>query len=1555
MKWKNRYIRYKRIRRRLVRLTLYTSTFLLVLGYLIFKSSWVQTYITGRIASVISGKTNSKITIDEVSFVPFDTFVLKGLLVLDHHQDTLLYSHDFYFDIKDYSLDKYLVELNLLELNNAVLNIKKYEGEVQTNLEILLGYAKSNDTNKVVPNWSIYVEDLALEELAFTFWDENIPLKDEGLVDFKHIGLSSVTADLDNFVYHDGLVSVNSDLLSFTERSGFKLIGLAGNLMMDNQRLVFKDLELETPTSDINGRWEMRYDGFSAFKDYNTKVEMIGVFDETVLDGNDIAYFTPTLKGIDRKIEFQGDIRGTVSSLYADDLQISYGENTEFRGDVSIVGLPDGKNTVISAKIKELESYNADLQSIPLFPFSGKKLLTTPSWMSNLSKMTFTGEFDGVVSNFKASGNFVTNAGDIKANMNFSKDTNQIVLLNGRIHSTEFNLGQTLGNETLGMISLTGELETKAEKGDSRIKFSGDIPRIDFKGYSYSNIEMDGEIRDKVFSGKLDIIDPNLVFDFDGEIDFSKPSLQRYDFVAHLEKANLKAINWMDRDSSAVLSGDINIGITGNNIEDMNGELKLNNIVWQEKGKKYQLDSLKLRSIKQDKREVLILNSDWFEGKIEGKYNLKEVYPTIINVFSKEIPSLVDAYPTPAGYKGNNDFRLMFKLYNYEMIHEIFTPGFSISDNSRFSGRFNDSEKSYVVNFASDSLFFGAKKIEGLRLYSKNQQEKIYLEANCDFAQLFDTVGIQNLGLSATIDQNKLNYTLSYLNKSELDNYGNITGTMDLNNLDKLMLRFKDSEIAYNNKIWRVDTNNLIAISFQNISIDNFRLFSEDQYLQIDGVASTASRDYLKVSMNRFELGTMKYFWDRARIKLEGDATGNFIFRSVFRDPVFTSELDVNRVFLNDQRFGDIELHASFIPDEELIDIELNVSNTSINKPGKTLAINGGYYPFDEGRLNLNASVENIKLKFLEPYFEGVFSDFERGKTSGNLSITGNVKHPIVTGKVRVDQFNLKVDYLNVQYAVNAQEIVFTEDQIIFDDFVLGHNKWAKSSARVNGIVSHTGFKDFKYRMDSVFLSDFYCLNTSEDENSTYYGQAFVNGLVQLRGDGRTNYIGGNVSTVAYKDKFNTGRTELIMPLHQTEELELSEFVTFVNLSDSTSSSKINMEAQYDFSDLQLDFNFKINQDAVVRIVFDPLVGDEIKASGTGTIGMEINSDGKFRMYGDYEVSNGDYYFTLQRIIGRKFNVVPGSKMSWDGDPLNAVMDMHAVYQSKANLLDLVDSNTVVDYNNWKNQFDNKVQVNTDMFLTGSLWKPRIEVGVSLPNGTPEEVNILESNIVGDDEVNRQAFSLLITNQFTSPRNASSSISEAQGVNSGLQVVEGQLNNALSSIWDNVDLGVDYNERNSSAYNDTVQYELRLLAGFQYKKFSVRADYDINSLVGDIQADFRITDNLKAKAYHKTTNDESSGIGSTSLSSTFGLGASYQTSFDSFSELFKKKEDPAPPSNKKKKNEVIPEVKEEKVEEKKEEVQPEEDQEKKEIDEDKSETDVQPEVVDPPNEERNGG
>ena len=71
----------------------------------------------------------------------------------------------------------------------------------------------------------------------------------------------------------------------------------------------------------------------------------------------------------------------------------------------------------------------------------------------------------------------------------------------------------------------------------------------------------DGTIKKPIFKGKINVNDPNLFLDFDGNVDLSKKE-KIFDFHAKVDYANLKKLNFV-KDSISVFKGDVVMKVSG--------------------------------------------------------------------------------------------------------------------------------------------------------------------------------------------------------------------------------------------------------------------------------------------------------------------------------------------------------------------------------------------------------------------------------------------------------------------------------------------------------------------------------------------------------------------------------------------------------------------------------------------------------------------------------------------------------------------------------------------------------------------------------------------------------------------------------------------------------------------------------------------------------------------------------------------------------------------------------------------------------------------------------
>ena len=226
-------------------------------------------------------------------------------------------------------------------------------------------------------------------------------------------------------------------------------------------------------------------------------------------------------------------------------------------------------------------------------------------------------------------------------------------------------------------------------------------------------------------------------------------------------------------------------------------------------------------------------------------------------------------------------------------------------------------------------------------------------------------------------------------------------------------------------------------------------------------------------------------------------------------------------------------------------------------------------------------------------------------------------------------------------------------------------------------------------------------MNTTLADNKLFYGTAYATGLIEINGPPKNIVIDIWAKT-------NKG-TSINIPLSNTGELNEYSFITIEDLRSGITEQPEVSDYQVDLSGLQINFvDLEITPDAEVQIIFDPKLGDIIKGRGHGNLDMKINTSGNFIMYGEFTIEKGDYLFTLQNIINKKLTIEPGGIIRWNGDPLDATIDIVANYRTRASLGDLFGT----DGDLFGIDADQKIEVYDRITMTGKLMSPDIKYEV---------------------------------------------------------------------------------------------------------------------------------------------------------------------------------------------------------------------------------------------------
>jgi hypothetical protein len=500
------------------------------------------------------------------------------------------------------------------------------------------------------------------------------------------------------------------------------------------------------------------------------------------------------------------------------------------------------------------------------------------------------------------------------------------------------------------------------------------------------------------------------------------------------------------------------------------------------------------------------------------------------------------------------------------------------------------------------------------------------------------------------------------------------------------------------------------------------------------------------------------------------------------------------------------------------------------------------------------------------------------GYASGNLEVKGTLDNPRTTGLARIDSGEVTIDYLNTRYKFSGEanfrnRVIKLERVDLVDRF---GNKGV-----LKGTVAHQNFKNFELNID-IDHTNYEFLNTTINENSLYYGNAYSTGKVSITGPVENVLISADITTAP--------NTRIYIPLTEFDNFGEEDYITFLNPSDTLQRID-SLVASTTIKGLNIDFDINITPEAYVELIFDPRTGDIIRGRGRGNLQMTIDADGNFQLFGGLEVSEGAYNFTTS-IINKEFQITPGGTLTWYGDPYNGNMNIEATYRQLA------------DPNDWLNvqdgQTSQKAPALVVLEMEGPMTSPNIDFRIELDETNTAVVSdqwrSLLSRVNNDQqELKRQVFSLLILRKF-SPQNSFVVGGVQQGIGGSVsEFFSNQLSYWLNQVDENLEVSIDLNSLDSDAFNT---FQLRLAYTFLDGRLRVTRgggvttvvdeDQQLANIIGDWSVEYLLTEDGRWRA--KLFSRANQSVVNQGLTQTQETGASLQyiRSFDELKELLGK-------------------------------------------------------------------
>ena len=1439
-------------------------SFLLVSTTILFKTSFGKRQTAKIIANFVESKIESKVTIGSSSF-KLNYLTLNDLIIYDTRDTVALSINEVKLNFRKFRQIPGKIKFSEAILDGVLFNGVQHEPGEYFNFQYLIQKMKDkskpgNDPKKIV------FQNIKMKNGTFNLRKAN-EREYPGKIDFADFSWKNITTEIEDLTVFEKRIEAKVLSLSTMEKTGFEVKDFQTDFALDTFEIYFHNSRLITPGSKYVGDITFNFNDLEELKYFVENVEMDYQVDTSELAIEELAYFSREFKSNLEKINLSGHVYGKLGNLSSKDVHLQFGKQSNFYGRIEMNGLPEVSETFFDVVFDEAYFTMRDLHNlIPSINF--------PEYFYNTGFMQANISYTGFMNDFVAFGNIETYLGTIESDINFKIPYNDIPKYSGNLELKNFDLGQMLNNDRLGKTSLRGTVNgqgLKVDNASSTIDIKSEY--LEFNGYTYKNASFNGLLAKRIFNGEAKVSDKNVNLDFNGKIDLTKEK-PYYKFKANLKNTDLFALNFVT--DTLIVSSYFDINLKVKDIDDIEGTVLLLNSNIHASYEDYQINTMVLTSKPKGNVKNIKVKSELADATMSGYFEFSELG----EYFKSSIAPYMDStFKLVRSDKYDNYYLdLDVDLKKTSFLNKVLKTGMFFDDNTHLSGSFRKENDFIRLNCSVPGFYYKDIELKNLLLSANTSGGNLLSYSSLNQLVYKDSTLLKNLNLSFSANRDSINFE-SYSYNSRYKLHFTLNGDLFLEK-DSLAVLFRNSNLVSKGEKWHFDTEKILVNYTPEIYIPALNLSQGRKSLRLFGKISKSSKDPIRVLIDDVYVEDISKYVPFNIRDFSGKMNGQIVIYDILEDPYFDATLVSNPLIYNSEdTLGILSLQAVH---------NYKTSNTNLlgglmNENLDPILNIDGYVDFiAKNEIDLGLSIPKTDFKNYEGFLSNLFSDLT-GKIKGELNFKGPLENYKINGFLEMYNAGLTFDYMKTRYYIYDrvtldEKTIFVKDVELTDDY--------GNKALMNGYVDHNHFRDFYFNL-GLKVNNLAGLNTTEDDNTVYYGKAFATGDVAITGPLELM----NVDLILKPEK----NTEINIIAYDDNTFGNYNFIRFTykdEIRDYT--HKANIEG------VSVNLEVEMNPNAEVNVIFDPETNDIISANGNGNIKIKVDNLGNTFMLGKYEISEGNYTFKITDFIKKHFTISEGSSILWKGDPFEAEANIEAVYHVPDVSIKELMANSVTQET--QNDYNQGVPVDAKMYLTGNIFEqPNIDLDFeiiqeqSVGNTQFSEVDNQVRLIKNDkQELNKQVISLLALGSFF-PTNTGQGTGSVLNntVNSNIgSLISSQFSQWVNQVaqsfdskyLENLQIGMDY-----SPQNENYQQELIFILDYSLldDRIQFSGAYDVENINANFQVNYRITEdgNVNMKVFSRSDNNPIYHEDITKQ----GLGILYRNEFEKFSDIVKLK------------------------------------------------------------------
>ena len=1373
-------------------------------------------------------------------------------------------------EVDELNIDKKKLKIDEIVFREANIDVKEYVGNRPKRKKIIDSTEWGTPFNPDL--FSLAVHKITFENSIFNYNDGNrIPKLAE--FDESHIGITNLNIELENTKVIADTVFSDIKNLTAIERCGISINEMHAKAKVSQVQSLLSNLLLKTNHSTVTDYYEMRYKNFHDFNDYIDKVRMIASIKNASVSSLDVGYFANILNEYPIAVNIAGDVDGTVKDLSAKNIALST-LNTSFKGNAHVVGLPDIDNTIFDIESKQLLTSGTDLNK--LIPQTKTNAV---AW-SELKKIEFNGTYKGKVDEFDTKGNLNTTLGNavVDVNMNFKPKT---PTYKGMLETDNLQLGKLVKQNKVGILSINGQIDGQGfDINTLDAKINALVKRVDVDGTKYKNLTINGLVSKKKFDGIFVSQDEKLALNFNGKLDLSGKQ-PFYNFNSRFISINLQKMGITKE--PIIASGLATLNFTGDDIDNFTGSALLKNISIKNGDHTIFAEELLLESIHLNNEKILRLTSSIADAEIKGKFNISDLGNAFQIYLSHYLPQYITR---PANFK-NQAFVFNANVKEADSILKTFVPSFKGITGTTINGELNTINQKLVLDVNIPSIGYNDLKIKDIVLVGGGDFNSLDINATTESVLYNEEIVIPSMQLNSSMANDTASLSINTQSMNDLLGVASINckATAFKNSL---YLNLLPSKISLKNDSWQFYSNQNIVIG-KEVLINDVVIENGAQRVTINSENTLVNN--VRINLSNIDLESISEYTS-ANPRYYGRLNGIVQVKDFTKNPYIKATIySDNEVRIDNDTLGLVKLIASYDVQNQIADID---ESTSIER-NENFAHVAGNINAKDNTVDIEASLNKQSISFINQFFSDYIENL-KGSATGKVTVKGKLNEPKIAGAIKLDNASVKVIFLGTTYTIEDAKLKFNNHYIEMDDFYLKDERNGNYQGLVKGYITHDNFTDFFLNFN-VKSSDLLCLNTKENDNELFYG--YVPAKINLDLAGELDDINVDIDVKPLKG------SKFFLPINSKGDASTYDFVRYKQFgSYQIEGNNKKRRSSY----VKLNMNIDATPNAETSIILDANTGEEIVARGNGDIRLVIDLGNSIDMNGTYQITEGKYLFNFRGLFNKEFIIDEGSKIVWNGDALNANMNIKAIYklpQKKALYPLVIGQVDGADLTEAKRAYPTFVTI----LMTNSLLQPDIKFDITQPENKAVGTTAyskLEQIKNNENELIAQAGVLLLLNDFKSSEGLASTNAYGQGaVSTVSDLVSAALSNEITNQfqnitgWKNVSLNVAY--QNSTNYTDLDRIQRNEFKfNVTTNLFKDRVILDVgssvdvgaqgttnnttsNSLNGDFKAQVLLTDDgrLRLNTFANNTSDLAGNNPAKG-----GVGLSYKKSFNSFRELF---------------------------------------------------------------------